>query len=177
MNFEQQIQIWSLAGSWLASIATLAAVVVSLWLARRSERVRLKVHAGVRLLFRGDGTPAEKNIEISVTNLAAMPVTIESVGWAIGRGNNKKYSIQNVSGPDSSQYPLELAYGKRASFLVSLKHMPDWPDEFANNFIDSVKSYYLNTLVAQVHTSVGKTVEARAERGLIDLIRSARRGD
>lgn len=158
----------------MAGIATFAAVVVSLRLARKAEDVRLKVSAGVRLLFRGDGTPAEKQIEISVTNLADRPITIDSVGWAVGKGKNRQYCLQNVSGPHSSQYPAELVHGKRASFLVSLKHTPDWPREFANNFVQSVEDRYLNTLVAQVHTSVGKTIEVKAEKGLIDLIKKSR---
>ena len=102
MTIDQQIQIWNALGTWIAGIATFAAVVVSLYLARRSERVHLKAHAGVRLLLRGDGTPAEKNVEIGVTNLGDRPVTIESVGWAIGKGKKRRYSLQNVSGPHSS---------------------------------------------------------------------------
>lgn len=174
MTLDQQIQVWGVVGAWVAGIATFAAVVVSLRLARKVEEVRLKVHAGVRLLVRGDGTPAEKNIEIGVTNIADRPVTIDSVGWAIGKGKNRQYCLQNVSGPHSSQYPVELAHGKRASFLVSLKHTPDWPKDFATMFAKSVDDRYLKTLVAQVHTSVGKTIEAKAEKGLIDLIKKAR---
>lgn len=174
VTVDQQIQVWNTVGTWLAGIATFAAVVVSLRLAGKAERLRLKVNAGVRLLVRGDGTPAEKQIEISVTNLADRPVTIDSVGWAVGKGKSRQYSLQNVSGPHSSQYPVELAHGKRANFLVSLVDTPEWPKEFANNFVQSGKDRYLDTLVAQVHTSIGKTIEAKAERGLIELIKKSR---
>lgn len=125
------------------------------------------------MLFRGDGTPAEKNVEIGVTNLGDRPVTIESVGWAIGKGKKRRYSLQNVSGPHSSQYPVELAHGKRASFLVSLKHTPEWTTEFCTKFVESVDDRYLNTLMAQIHTSVGKTIEVKVEKGLIDLIKKS----
>lgn len=174
MTIDQQIQLWNVIGTWLAGIATFAAVVVSLRLAGKAERVFLKVSAGVRLLVRGDGTPPERQIEISVTNLADRPVTIDSVGWAVGKGKNRQYCLQNVSGLHSSQYPIELAHGKRASFLVSLVDTPDWPREFANNFVQSTEDRYINTLVAQVHTSIGKTIEAKAERGLIELIKKSR---
>ena len=116
MTVDQQIQVWNAVGTWLAGIATFVAVVVSLRLAGKAERVRMKVSAGVRLLIRGDGTPAERQIEIGVTNLAERPVTVDSVGWAIGKGKHRQYCLQNVSGPDSSQYPVELAHGKRAGF-------------------------------------------------------------
>ena len=69
------------------------------------------------------------------------------------------------------QYPVELAHGKRASFLVSLIHTPEWTKEFATKFVESVEDRYLNTLVVQIHTSAGKTIEVKVEKGLIDLIK------
>lgn len=98
MTLDQQIQVWNAIGTWLAGIATFAAVVVSLLLATRADRVRLKVHAGIRLLFIGDGSPAEELLEIHVTNLGDRPATVTSVGWAIGKRKKKRYCLQNLSG-------------------------------------------------------------------------------
>lgn len=55
MTFEQQINIWNAVGTWLAGIATFAAVLVSLYLARKSERIRITATAGLRQVFVGDG--------------------------------------------------------------------------------------------------------------------------
>jgi hypothetical protein len=69
MTLDQKIQIWVAVGTWLAGLATLAAVIVALRLAKRIEKVRLKVHAGLRVLIMGDGSPFQKHLAISVTNL------------------------------------------------------------------------------------------------------------
>ncbi|MGB9150190.1 MAG: hypothetical protein WCB36_08075 [Burkholderiales bacterium] len=193
MTLDQQIQLWNTIGTWLAGIATFVAVVVSLRLASRADRVRLKIHAGVRLQFMGDGSPPTELIEIHVTNLAERPVTIQTVGWAIGEGKTKRFCIQSVCGPYTAQYPKEIAHGNSASFQVAIDIAPTWFDNFVTGFVNSSpdslnlktlnwfdnyemesvhsKSNLLNTLVAVVHTSVGQNIETKAESNLIEKLR------
>lgn len=173
MTLDQQIQIWNAVGTWVAGIATFAAVLVSLHLARRSERIRLQVFAGLRLVIRGDGTPPEEHLNIGVTNLGDRSVTVNTVGWAVGKRKQRRHCIQTVSGPWTAQYPIELAHGKNASFMVSFNHTPAWLTEFANGFLKSDKE--LDTLVAQVHTSVGQTIEVKPEKGLVERLRKTRK--
>jgi hypothetical protein len=66
------------------------------------EKVRLKVDVGPRVVVLGDGTPFKKQIAFSVINLGERPVTIESVGWTIGKGKGRRFAIQPVSGPFTS---------------------------------------------------------------------------
>lgn len=173
MTLDQQIQVWNAIGTWLAGIATFAAVVVSLRLVSRADRVRLKVHAGIRLLFIGDGSPAEELLEIHVTNLGDRPATVTSVGWAIGKRKKRRYCLQSLSGRYTAQYPKELAHGQSASFQVSFVETPHWANDFVDKFVAS-GGEPLNTLVAQVHTSVGQTVEVRAEPNLIEALTKVR---
>jgi hypothetical protein len=173
MTLDQQIQVWNAIGTWLAGIATFAAVVVSLRLASRVDRVRLKVHAGIRLLFLGDRSPAEELLEIHVTNLGDRPVTVTSVGWAIGKRKKRRYCLQNLSGRYTAQYPKELAHGQSASFQVSFVETPRWANDFVGKFIAS-GGESLSTLVAQVHTSVGQAVEVWAEPNLIEKLTQVR---
>src|SRR4051794_17228391 len=126
MTLDQKIQIWNTVGTWLAGIATFAAVIVSLHLARRSERLKLKVLAGIRLVVGGDGTPPEEHLNISVTHLGDRAVVVNTVGWAFGKRKERSYCIQTVSGFWTAQYPIELAFGKQASFMVSFAHTPTW---------------------------------------------------
>lgn len=173
MTLDQQIQVWNAVGTWLSGIATFAAVVVSLYLASRSSRVSLKAHAGLRLLFLGDGTPAQELVEINVTNLGERPVTISSVGWAIGKGKKKRYCMQNPSGPYTAQYPIELTHGKSASFQVFFPATPNWLSDFSKDFAAS-GGEPLSTLVATIHTSVGQTIEVKAEDDLIKKLAEVR---
>jgi hypothetical protein len=45
-------------------------------------------------------------------------VTINTVGWAVGKRKHRSFGIQTVSGPYTKQYPVELAHGKSADFMV-----------------------------------------------------------
>ena len=173
LTLDQKIQIWSAVGIWVAGIATFAAVVVSLYLARRGEKLRLKVHAGLRDVVVGDGTPIDKRLSIGVTNLGDRPVTITSVGWAVGKRKNQRFCVQPVSAPLTSDCPIELSHGKSANFMVSFQTMPSWPKDFAHGFVRDVSDKNLKTLVARICTSVGQTIKARPEKGLLDRLKEA----
>lgn len=171
MTFDQKIQIWMVVGTWLAGFATVAAVVVALYLAQRSDSVRLKAYAGLRDFIPDDGSPVEEHLNISVTNLGERPITINSVGWAIGKRKKRRFCIQSVSGRYTKQYPIELAHGKRADFMVSFRVTPNWSKEFATGFVKDLSDKSLNTLVAQIHTSVDQTVEVRPEKDLLERLK------
>ena len=173
MTFDQQIQIWMVLGTWVAGLATLAAVIVALYLVRRPEKVRLKTHAGLREVILGDGSPFQEHLDISVTNLGERSVIINSVGWAVGKRKKRRYCIQVLSGPHTRQYPIELAHGKSANFMVSFIATPNWVKDFATDFVKDLSSKSLDTLVAMVHTSVGQTVEIRPEKTLLDRLKTA----
>lgn len=130
MTLDQKIQIWVALGTWFSGVGTVAAVAVALYLAKRVEKVRLKVRVGLMEVVIGDGTPFQRHLGISVTNLGERPVTINTVGWAIGKGKTRRYAVQPLHSPHSAQCPIELAYGKYANFMVSFVVMPDWPREF-----------------------------------------------
>lgn len=172
MTLDEQIQIWGAIGTWLAGAGTLAAVIVALYLSRKADRIRIKVIAGLRLLV-GDGSPNEKMVSIGVTNLGDRPVTINSIGWAIGKGKEKRVCIQPVSGVYTARYPITLAYGNNANFMQPINQTTNWIIEFANGFIKSSDDRYLKALVVQVHTSVGITIEAKPELELIESLKQA----
>jgi hypothetical protein len=154
-------------GTWFTGFATVAAVIVALYFSRKADRVRLKASAGLREIILGDGSPFQRHLVIDVTNVGERPVTINSVGWAVGKGKHRRFAMQTVSGPFTKQYPIELAHGKSASFMVSFVVTPNWAREFSTGFVRDVSDRALKTLVALVHTSVGQTVEVRPEEELL----------
>ncbi len=173
MTLDQTIQLWNAVGTWVAGIATFMAVLVSLHLARQGESVRIKASAGLRVVFEGDGSPAEEHVGITITNQGARPIIVNSVGWRVGRGKRARFCIQPVSGRYTHQYPKQLAYGEQASFLVSFQALPNWPKEFATGFVQDLGASNLRTLRALIHTSVGKTVEVVPEANLLEKLRMA----
>jgi hypothetical protein len=173
MTLDQQIQIWVAVGTWVAGLATLAAVVVALYLSRRTEKVRLSVFVGLRMVVVGDGSPFQEHLSFNVTNIGERPVMINSIGWAVGKGKQRRFCIQPVYGPFTTQYPVELAHGKSANFMVSFLTMPNWLEEFSTGFVKDLSDRSVKTLVAQIYTSVGQTIEVRPEGSLIQRLREA----
>ena len=159
-------------GTWLSSIGTIAAVIVALYLARRTERVRLRIQVGLRVMIVGDGSPPEDHLSIEVTNLGERPVTINSVGWAIGKRKQRRFGFQTLSGHHSDQYPAELQHGKTARFMVSFRATPQWMTDFARGFVKDLSDGSLRTLAALVNTSVGQTIEVKPEKELLQKLKA-----
>ena len=152
------MEIWMVIGTWFAGLATLVAAVVALYLARRSEKVRLRIFVGVRMVMRGDGSPSEPYVCFDVTNVGERPVTITNVGWVIGKRKARRYGIQILEGLPWKQCPAELTHGQGAQFMVGLSGTPNWTKEFATNFVKAPRE--LETLRAQIFTSVGQTLRS-----------------
>jgi len=157
----------------VAGIATLCAVLVSLHLARRSERIRIRGSAGIRLITEGDGTPAEQHVQISAVNHGDRVVIVNSVGWRVGKRDDTRFCIQPVSGRWTQDYPKQLAHGEQASFLVSFKATPEWPTHFARTFVRDISDKNLKTLRALIYTSLGQTIEVVPEPDLLKKLREA----
>ena len=176
MTFDQKVQLWIVAGTWVAGLATLLAVITSLYLAQRGERVRLNNWVGIRALVRGDGSPPKDYVCFSVTNVGNRSVKITLIGWVVGRRKGRRYGIQTLSRSSPDQYPAELTHGESAMFTVSLSGTPPWTRDFSLKFIDDPSIQSLKTLRAQIYTSVGKTFEVKPESGLIDRLRQVIEG-
>lgn len=173
---QETFQILNTVGTWLAGIGTLSAVIVSLYLARRDSKVKLKVCAGHRVLV----TPGQKATpdycSIRVTNVGFRPATITGIGWKVGL-LKKKYGIQTVHGhPASSNLPVKLDYGDEASYLIGFfgnGTYPNWIDEFPKDFLSNHPRLSAWTIKVQAFTSVGKVFDAKIEKGLRQRLLSA----
>ena len=171
MTLDQKLQLWNVVGTWVAGMATFAAVVVSLWLAGRSERIHLFVRVGIRSIFAGDGSPPVQALSFEVTNRGQRPVTVVSIGWTVGKGKQAKFCVQTTSAPYTAHCPVELSHGKSANFLVSFEATPGWAEEFSMKFLPDKTPRTLRTLLALIHTSVGTTVRVKPEENVLKLLR------
>ncbi len=161
MSFDQWIQIAVAAGSWLAAVGTIVAACVALYLARRSERVRLKAHVKF-WRWVGDGIQPEKVLMISVTNEGGRAVTINDAGWRIGRGKRKKSCILNLSPSSQHQFGKKLEYGETGKFILEESNVEEWSGRTIKGLAqylveEGFSDKSLKTLRAQIHTSVGHT--------------------
>ena len=161
---EYCLHFWGVLGAWLAAIATLSAVLVSLALARRTG-VRINVEAGVRLLIQpGQDGPWPELVAISVRNIGDCECTIEGIGWRfarwIGRG-----AMQNPSvGPGYPRLPHALAPDARVTFIVELD--PPWDEELARHGLGRWPWLAIWFVKAQAWTPAGVIASARIDRAL-----------
>ena len=154
MNFTEEmtaIQVdWATVGTWVGAFSTAAAVIVALWSARRTERVKLVTSAGFWIAFNGDGTPPERYFVLKATNAGERPVHILSTGWCIGKRKSKKRYFTDKR----SMTPAKIEYGETAQLKVNLEKSPEWMRQFAKQVVQDGSNKALKTLRAQIHTSV-----------------------
>lgn len=115
------------------------------------------------MTFGGD-SPQEELVTIVTTNVGERPATIDVIGWCIGKGKRKKQFIQMISNALSDQLPKKIVHGETASFRIFLSDSPDWFEKLAENFVDESYTHKIETLRAQIHTSVGHTEDVAPEK-------------
>ena len=160
LTFEQKFQILSAAGAWVGGLGAFFAAGVAIWIARRSDKIKLRCSVN-SLIHTGIGpNNFERLVGFQVTNLGDRPVTINSVGWCVGRKKQKKYCVQTLSNTSPSNLPAKLEYGETATFGIYFSENANWLTEFSKKFIADAP---INTLRAQVHTSTGHTENIKPE--------------
>lgn len=119
-------------GQVAGAVATLAAVIVSLWIAFRGKRPRLRLVVGERLII---GAMTDEDLRVlmfSVINAGQRPVHISGVGWRTGwfpwgpRFLRSQSAVQ-VTGslPYGKQPPYELQPGAEQASYALLENVLD----------------------------------------------------
>ena len=172
MTFEQGIQVAIAIGTWFASIATIAAVIVALYLAKKDERVRIKVNANLMSRFQAPTIVEHEFLSIRVTNLGARPVEIVVVGWCIGKGKKKKKFIQTFGNPESTAIPARIPHGGTAHFTLSPDDTSSWIRSMADCLLQYQSGTSLDTLRVLISTSTGeKDFEAVPSESVVEKFR------
>ncbi|PQJ63641.1 hypothetical protein BTO10_02160 [Vibrio chagasii] len=171
MSFDQKIQLANTIGTWLAAIATFVAVLVSLYLARASSKINVRVLAGIRVTF--EGSEPRHYFGVNVTNKADKNVVITGIGWSIGKKKDVQYCIQPFYSPLSAKVPITLQYGESSSFLIPIgnEELNGWFVPFAEGFVKSFDEKHLKTLKLWVETSVGERVVLSPEQNFIEKLK------
>lgn len=114
-------------------MATVAAVVVALVLARRDERIRLSAHVATgRVDVRSQGKLTESRFEIliEIANIGRRPVQVTGIGWRVGY--LKRQRFVQVFDTLASQPPSKLSDGDTVVYIVPLAAFDrEFPAHFA----------------------------------------------
>lgn len=121
MSTSDKIALFSAIGGWVSGIGTFLAVLVSLYLANRKPKLRLKCQISEMTIVsrspinHGSQKPG---IAMIITNLSSVPVRIQSLGWSCGKD---KYWHQILGDVDSAVLPKTIEYGNQAVFWIDLE--------------------------------------------------------
>jgi hypothetical protein len=155
---------------WLAALGTIAAVLVSLHLARRDKKIRLEVSAGHRIIITsGVPAPYPEYLYIHIVNIGHREAQITNIGWKAGF-LRKRHAVQATVHEMSSPIPVRLKDGEEAQYFISLNEERNWLKDFVQRMLQpypQLQSYFLKV---QVFTSIGNKFEARIEKSLRDKL-------
>lgn len=165
LTFDQWVQVANAAGGWLAAAGTIAAVGVALYLARRGEKVRLKVKAIRAKSFEGMGGNVSDCFFLSATNVGPRTVTLKGWAWCVGQGESQlslwsKHHMQ----------PRMIAYGETATFDVDLQDLDYWK-QIADGLVNHCKAKSLKKVRVEVYTTTGSTARVVPDQHVLDFLR------
>src|SRR6266404_2354218 len=162
-------QLWTFINSfapWASALASSAAVVTALYLARRGDRIRLRVRCGIRVIIQ-QGAQAGSGLEyvnLEVTNVGRRTATIQTLFWTARFFRKKQMVWIAPKNAFSKPVPVTLADGETANWMATIK-------EFDENFADVARDDAGTRLGAfsvraGVLTTTGARFGARIEKGL-----------
>src|SRR5205809_736788 len=112
---------WEIANTLaqlVGALGTLAAVIVSLWLARRQGAPRLKVRNGIyQMIQPGAVQPMQgEYFQVAATNTGHRDVVVNGIGWRVGRFRKRTF-FQVPPNPPFHTVPKRLQPAEEALFL------------------------------------------------------------
>ena len=164
---------------WLSAIGTLLAVITSLYLARRGNRISLKLILGIRKVAAlGGGTDhGQELIWLNIVNLGRRAATITSLHWRPLPWKRWGLIWLAPSNIYSSRFPVTLNDGQEANYALEI-------ERFRENFRDFARKQYsghfgglkLHFLRVCVSTSTGAVYKKKPEKPLRELLRALAMG-
>lgn len=155
-------------GQLLAAIATLAAVIVSLKIARQASQPRLRFSV---TLVESDEDDGEPEIHFDLANVGALPSTIMAVGWEIGWIKKDLRLASLLLPAEQLELPIELEPGNAITFRASL---PDFIEEVRIHPRIYFRDYLFGLRMARriravAHTWSGESPRAPVDKAIVAL--------
>jgi hypothetical protein len=102
---------------WLSALGTLTAVIVSLYLARRSARLDVRVSAAImRIVTVGMGGPQPEFLQIRTVNHGGRDAVINGIGWRLLAIPRRHWIVLAPHNEYSAKLPVKLSFGEEAIF-------------------------------------------------------------
>ena len=177
---------WAAIGQIAGAVGSFAAVATALYLARREERPKLRLTAGIRIsIGQGDLAPYPEFVVITVRNIGLTTAHLNQFGWQTGAWRFSKpkwlarqYAVQ-TTGQTGMGFnpPYEVPPGQSRSTFLRL------PDFVAGIKTKKGKAFFarewpkLGTretpIYVTAHLESGMTVSALVEKSLAEKLWNA----
>jgi hypothetical protein len=79
---------WGSVADWVSGVGSLSAGIIALYLARASQRIRLKGYCGLRMSV-GFGTTPQELVSFVVTNIGTRGTVVNNISMRVGRFKKK----------------------------------------------------------------------------------------
>jgi hypothetical protein len=171
--FQYEID-WGSVADWVSGIGSLTAAIVALYLARRSERIRLKGYAGIRSLF-FPGVPTQEIFAVSATNVGTRSTVVNNIGMRVGRFQKKRRAVININPTQySAGVPCSLADGQTANWHIPLDAQKTWIKDLCGAIVKTKDD--IRTLRFVVHTSHGDDLVLKPDETVTEILLAAIKG-
>lgn len=135
------MQLFGVAGTWVAAFGTIGAVIVALFIAGRVEKVKLRINLFVGKVQNSN----QEYFVVTVTNLGVLPVTIKMINWSFRVGTKTRIIFFKFD-------KTTIEHGEYLDYREGPFESKRW---FAN-LATLIGKDATNSLRLQVHSSVGK---------------------
>ncbi len=154
---------------WLAAIGTIVAVITALYLARKEDRIQLKVRGLIRyvVIAGTDLGPGPKYLSVEVSNVGRRAATVTHIYWKTGIFRKKNYVWLVPQNPYSANIPVKLNDGDQATFMDLMTKFESFNEKIAKEDLSGWASELKARFVrVGVGTSTGDTFESRVDKSL-----------
>ena len=145
---------WGSLADWVSGLGALAAAIVALYLARRSERIRLRAHCNISTLF-FPGSHKQEVIAVSATNIGTRTTVINNIGMRVGPRRNRRHAVIGFNADRwSAGIPHTLADGQSANWYIELDPDRTWIKDLSKSMVKTAAD--VDSLRFVIHTSHGQ---------------------
>ncbi|WMR30991.1 hypothetical protein [Metapseudomonas otitidis] len=160
------IPLLSMVGGWVSGIGTLAAVVVSLYLAKKqkesdSEDISVTSHTAISPAWNGH------RVLIAIVSKGNRPANIHSINIVKPKAETVLYIAQFDR--VSSTLPATISYGEKRTY-VCLSHFEDEIAKYVNDYCEGIASGLLiyvsstlKTFKEPLNAEIIKVIQQRAD--------------
>lgn len=164
------LAFWSMLGTWLASIGTIAAVITSLYLARKNEKVNLLITSNLIFLLTSgrEYSDDDQYIHIEVTNNGNKPITIQNIGWQMTK--DRAFFVPINPNPINTPLPKMISYGEVVRWAIEVSAVKNiWGPDLIR---DGIKRKDIKNWKIVVSLTTGEKFLVKPDQRIIELIQS-----